>query len=275
MLLMVSALFAQVNSYSLKVGDMYEINQKSDITTDQEVMGSSQQIIQQINALDMLEVVAIKGTDIELKYTTKVRKMVMEIPMAGEQKMDSEGSGPMDGAFKALVNRSVNFVMDQYGNIKEFKGVDEVQSAIRADLNGTPVAAQADQLVAAFSEDVLKSTLKALLSIYSGDDAKEWNKNFSALMNQLPVNLEMKMWYDSNESILADGKVMIKGEIEQMGMTVSTDLTGIQNTIYDVTSNGIPSKIQTKQEAEGIMNAQGMEIPMKMSTKTTVTFTKK
>ena len=275
MLLAVSTAFAQVKSYDLSVGDKYEVNQETNITMDIEAMGSSMQTVQKVITKDMLEVIAANSAGYEFKYTTMNRKIVMTLPMAGEQTMDSDGTGPMDAAFKAMINRSITFTMDKYGRIKEFKGLKDAKKAMKDDLAGTAMAAQADQLTAIYSESVLKSLLQGQLDFYAGDDSKEWNKNFSTVMNELPVDLEVKMWYDTDNSILADGKMLIKGEVNQMGAQMSTDLKGTQNSNYDLASNGMPTQIQTKQEAEGSMTAQGMELPVKMSTMTKVTFTKK
>lgn len=275
LLFVASVTFGQINSYKLEVGDKYEINQEVDITIDQEVMGSSMQTTQKVNTTDMLEVISANNNSYEFRYTSMSRKLVMNVPMAGEQVMDSEGTGPMDAAFKAMVNRTVIFTMDQYGQVLEFQGLDEAQESIKSELNGTPMAAQAGQLANAYSEEVLRAGIQSLMSFYSNEASKEWNKSFRTNMNQLPVQLEMKYWHDTDTSVLAEGTLVINGDVEQMGMAMKTDLTGLQNTIYDLSENGMPAKIQSKQEAEGTMTAQGMDIPMKLSTVSVVTFIKK
>lgn len=277
MLISISSTFAQIQAYKLKKGDAFEVVQDVNITIDQEVMGSSMQVTQKVTTTDMLEVLSVSKGVYEMKFTALSRKLLMNIPMAGEQVMDSEGSTDMDKPFKAMVNKSFTFMMDQFGQIQEFRGLDEAKEQVKAALASANMggADQVDQVVSVYSEDVLRASMSSQFGFYAGDSSNEWTRDYNSTVNNLPVNLTVKHWYDSDNSILAEGSLSIKGDVEQMGMTMSTNMEGTQNTIYDLSASGMPTKVQTKQDAEGTMMAQGMEIPMKLTTNTTTTYTKK
>lgn len=277
MLISISGALAQIQSYQLKKGDAYEVIQEANVIIDQEVMGSSMQVTQKVLSSDMLEVISASKGVFEIKYTSISRKLVMNIPMAGEQVMDSEGSSAIDKPFQAIVNKSFIFVMDQFGKIQEFKGLEEVQNEMKAELGtlNLPGGEQLDEMLSVYTEDILRATMASQFGFYAGDSSSEWTRDYSSVVNKLPVKLSVKHWYDSDNAILAEGSLSIKGDIQQMGMTMSTNMEGTQNTIYDLSESGMPMKIQTRQNAEGTMMAQGMEIPMKLTTNSTITYSKK
>ena len=277
MLISLSNTFAQIQAYQLKKGDTFEVTREANITIDQEVMGSNMQVTQKVINTDLLEVISASKGIYEIKYTAISRKLVMNIPMVGEQVMDSEGSSDMDKPFQAMVNKSFTFVMDQFGNIQEFKGLEEVQNEMKGELGTMNLSGgeQLDEIVSVYAEDVLTATMASQFGFYAGDSSSEWTRDYSSTVNNLPLSLSVKHWYDSDNSILAEGSLSIKGDIVQMGMAMSANMKGIQNTIYDLSESGMPTKVQTKQDAEGTMMAQGMEIPMKLTTNTTITYSKK
>ena len=85
----------------------------------------------------------------------------------------------------------------------------------------------------------------------------------------------LERYYDGDATIMSAGKISVKGSQQQMGMTIEAEMDGTVNTIYDLSANGMPSKVQVQQEATGIASTQGMEIPMTVKMNSTTTITKK
>lgn len=272
----VPGLMAQVQSYQLKKGDVYEVSQDIDATIDMEVMGSSMQNKQKANNIDVIEVLSATGGVYEMKFTSKRRKVTVSSPMGGDMVMDSEGTNSTDMMLKAMVNKSFTFVMDQFGNVQGFDGLEEVRESIKTDLAAIGITAgpQLEQVLDAYAEEVLTGSIASQFGFYAGDSSNEWTKNYKVVANGMPVKLNVKHWYDSDNTILAEGQMDISGEMQQMGMAMTSSLKGTQNTIYDLAPSGMPAQVQTKQEAEGAMTAQGMDMPMKLSSITITKYTK-
>jgi hypothetical protein len=272
----VPGLMAQVQSYQLKKGDVYEVSQDIDATIDMEVMGSSMQNKQKANNIDVIEVLSATGGVYEMKFTSKRRKVTVSSPMGGDMVMDSEGTNSTDMMLKAMVNKSFTFIMDQFGNVQGFDGLEEVRESIKTDLAAIGITAgpQLEQVLDAYAEEVLTGSIASQFGFYAGDSSNEWTKNYKVVANGMPVKLNVKHWYDSDNTILAEGQMDISGEMQQMGMAMTSSLKGTQNTIYDLAPSGMPAQVQTKQEAEGAMTAQGMDMPMKLSSITITKYTK-
>ncbi len=273
----ISFTYAQISSYDLKKGDVFDVNTVMEQNIEQDVMGQSVTIEQIMTTMETLEVMGFSDGLYKIKGTTQKMKIDMTIPMQGNQVMDSEGEGQMDDVTKALVGNEYFFFMDKYGQIERFEGLDEMSAAIMADLEKTAIGqmGQAESMTAFLNEDVIRATLSNLLSIYSPEGKKEWTSTSSAVINSLPTEIVSKRSFDGNNTILSAGELSVSGSTEQMGMTVSAEMSGTVNTIYDLMSNGMPSKVQVQQDAKGKASAQGMDIPMVVNVKSTSNITKR
>lgn len=273
----ISFTYAQISSYDLKKGDVFDVNTVMEQNIEQDVMGQSVTIEQIMTTMETLEVMGFSDGLYKIKGTTQKMKIDMTIPMQGNQVMDSEGEGQMDDVTKALVGNDYFFYMDKYGQIERFEGLDEMSAAIMADLEKTAIGqmGQAESMTAFLNEDVIRATLSNLLSIYSPEGKKEWTSTSSAVINSLPTEIVSKRSFDGNNTILSAGELSVSGSTEQMGMTVSAEMSGTVNTIYDLMSNGMPSKVQVQQDAKGKASAQGMDIPMVVNVKSTSNITKR
>lgn len=273
----ISFTYAQISSYDLKKGDVFDVNTVMEQNIEQDVMGQSVTIEQIMTTMETLEVMGFSDGLYKIKGTTQKMKIEMTIPMQGNQVMDSEGEGQMDDVTKALVGNEYFFFMDKYGQIERFEGLDEMSAAIMADLEKTAIGqmGQAESMTAFLNEDVIRATLSNLLSIYSPEGKKEWTSTSSAVINSLPTEIVSKRSFDGNNTILSAGELSVSGSTEQMGMTVSAEMSGTVNTIYDLMSNGMPSKVQVQQDAKGKASAQGMDIPMVVNVKSTSNITKR
>lgn len=273
----ISLTYAQISSYDLKKGDVFDVNTVMEQNIEQDVMGQSVTIEQIMTTMETLEVMGFSDGLYKIKGTTQKMKIDMTIPMQGNQVMDSEGEGQMDDVTKALVGNEYFFFMDKYGQIERFEGLDEMSAAIMADLEKTAIGqmGQAESMTAFLNEDVIRATLSNLLSIYSPEGKKEWTSTSSAVINSLPTEIVSKRSFDGNNTILSAGELSVSGSTEQMGMTVSAEMSGTVNTIYDLMSNGMPSKVQVQQDAKGKASAQGMDIPMVVNVKSTSNITKR
>lgn len=268
---------AQVKSFDLSKGDVFNINTVMNQTIEQDVMGTPQNIEQTITTLESLEVLDFQDGLYQIKGLTEQIKIEISLPMQGDQVMDSEGEGQMSDVAKALVGKSYVFYMDVYGQIERFEDLDKMSSQIMGDLDKTVLGqmGQSEAMAGFLNEETIKTTLGNLLTIYSTDGSEEWQYNRTATINNLPTEISADRYYDGNNTVMSAGKMSVSGSVEQMGMTVDTEMSGTINMIYDLMSNGMPSKVQVQQEAKGNATVQGMEIPMTVKVNSTSTITKK
>lgn len=277
MLFSIASINAQIKSYDLKKGEVYEVKTVTDLNIEQEAMGQKMEVGQGISIVETLEVLGVSDDMYSMKATTKQVKIDISAPMQPAQTMDSEGTGQMNDVAKAFVNKEYRFQMDKFGQVQGFEGLDEMSKAIIADLDKTLIgqAGQSQTMAQLLSVDMVKSNLTNLFTIYPTDGSKEWEYSNEVVFNALPASLKAKRYYDGNATIMSAGELTVKGSQQQMGMSIESEMAGTVNTIYDLSENGMPSKVQVQQDATGTAKAQGMEIPMDLKMSTTITITKK
>jgi len=276
MLLSITSIVAQIKSFDLKKGEVYEVTTVTDLNIEQEAMGQKMEVGQGISIVESLEVLDISNGLYKMKATTMQVKIDIEAPMQPAQTMDSEGTGQMNDVAKAFVNKSYTFYMDKFGQVEKFEGLEEMSMTIIADLDKTVIgqAGQSQTMAQLLSEDMIKTNLSNMFAIYPTDGSKEWEYTSEVVFNALPAKITAKRYYDGDATIMSAGNLSVKGTQQQMGMTIEAEMAGTVNTIYDLMQNGMPSKVQVQQDATGKASAQGMDIPMDLKMSTIITITK-
>lgn len=271
MLFSITSVYAQIKSFDLKKGDVFVVETIMDQEIEQDIMGQSQNITQKITTVESMEVLEVNAGTFKFKGTTERINIEVTAPMQGTTIMNSEGEGEMDGPAKALVGKEYFFYMSKYGVIEKFEGIDEMAAAIKADMDKTILGqmGQSEAMAGFLNEETISTSLGNLFSIYSSDGSKEWEYKNSAVVNNLPSEIVAMRSYDGNATIMSQGTMTVKGTTTQMGMEVSTDMAGTIETIYDLMDNGMPSKVQVKQEVKGMASTQGIEIPIVIKVKST------
>jgi len=272
----ITTTFAQIRSFDLQKGDVYQVSSVANLVVSQEVMGQKMDILQNISTVESLEVLEVNNGIYKMKGTTEKMKIEVDAGMGGKQVMDSEGSDQMAEVSKALVGKSYFFYMDQFGQLQSFEGLDEMSAAIKADLDKTIIgqAGQSEQIMTMMNEETIRTTLGNLLTIYSPEGSDNWEHTSAVSLNNLPTNIKSKRYYDGNTTIMSAGELKVSGTTQNMGMSIQADLAGTVNMIYDLMDNGMPSKVQLQQDAEGKASTQGIDIPMTIDKKNTITVTK-
>lgn len=265
---------AKIDGYDFKKGEKYELKVSMDQQVTQSAMGQTMETKSKIETIEEMEVLDVSGDVFTIKITGKKRYMNMSIPTMGDQVMDSDGSGPMDQPFKIMTGKSYTIKMNRIGKVLEIEGLEEMVKTMKEEFSGTQFAAQAGQLLSVYEKEALMNTLTTQFLIYPENGENEWSQSSTMVVGNIPVELSTELSYKDDKTIYGEGKVGMDGDISTMGMTMQAKMDGTQQTIIDLASNGVPSKIQTIQEAEGELEAQGQKIPMSISTESTTTYVK-
>ncbi len=261
--------------YNLKKGDVFTLtaNIKQDI--EQEVQGQAISTDQSIVNTDELEVVAVKGDVYTIKITGIRRAIALESVM-GSQEMDSDSDDAASMPLRILNGKSYTVEMNSLGRILKINGVSEMRDAMKKEFLDSGMGAVADQMLASFSDDLMKNSFESQMSIYDETNGSEWTVTTTSVVNNIPVELVNTLRWDDDKTILAEATIDMSGTMEMMGTTVKSAMTGDQQTIIDLdVKTGMPTKIQAIQTAEGNLEAQGMTIPMTLITEVTTTIVKK
>ncbi len=264
----------QVSGYNLTKGDSYTTSSEINQVITQTVMGQKNVINQDISTQEKLEVVEVNGSNFTLASTNLSTKLELSSIMFS-QTIDSEGETEADGVFRVLKGKSYQFTINEYGEIQEITGLEEIQAAITEELKGSPLAAQAGQITAAFSEESIRANLENQYSIYPTSKTEAWSKKRDVTVNGLPVTFDSQYLYEDDSTILVNSELTVSGKITQNGMQLDAALEGTQEAKLTLDpKSGICTVYDATQLMEGSVTTQGMQIPMTMETSTTITTSK-
>lgn len=260
--------------YNLKKGDKFTMTAVIKQDIKQEAMGQTMTTEQTISNTDELEVTAVNGDIYTIKFTGMRRAVSMQSPM-GSNEMDSDEEGTQHAPLRIMSGKTYSVEMNRMGRVLNITGVEDMRSAMMKEMSDAGMGAVADQMLASYNDDLLKSSLESQMAIYSESNSSEWTVKTTSVVNNIPVELENSYRWDDDKTILAEAKIDISGTMEAMGTTVKTAMSGDQQTIIDLdVKTGMPSKIQAIQTVEGNLEAQGMTIPMNIVSETTTTIVK-
>lgn len=264
----------QVSGYNLTKGDSYSSSSEVKQVITQTVMGQKSVINQDITTQEKLEVVEVNGSNFTLAATNVSTKLELSSIMFS-QTIDSEGGTETDGVFRVLKGKSYQFTINELGEVLEITGLEEIQAAITEELQGSPLAAQAGQITAAYSEETIRANLENQFSIYPKDKAEAWSKKRDVSINGLPVTLDSQYLYEDDSTILVNSELTVSGKISQNGMELDATLEGTQEAKLTLDpKSGICTVYDASQLMDGSVTTQGMQIPMSVETSTKITTSK-
>lgn len=259
------------SAYSLEDGSSFTIKTVQDQEISQMIMGQANLITTSNTSSEKFDVIGVTNNEFTIKITTLAQ--LTEMSAQGmTQVMDSEDPSTGGGLFAALKNTSYEFTMDKFGNILSVTGLEAVRDSIIATMEGNPQAAA--QIESLMSESAVTTNLTMRFSIFNAEGNDSWTTTKEVDMNSMPVTY-------STAYTLSDGKVLANSDISinttttQMGMQVKMDLSGEQEAVFNLDSvTGLPVESNSSNTLKGTANAQGMSIPMTISSETTTTITK-
>jgi len=261
---------AQTNSYSFEKGDTFTATTVAEQEIVQTVMGNDQTVNSVTTSVENFEVVSMTGDTYTFSTMTASITTEVSTPM-GAQTMSSDGDNANSG-LKAMTGKSFTFTISDKGEILSFEGLDEMMSAVQTELAGSANAAMASQLTSQISEEAKRSSIGALFPVYPEDDASEWKKEQETVINGAPTSIKTTFSRTDSGDLKSRSDIEVKGEISQMGMKANLNLSGLMNSEFTINADtGLPTASSSLYDLAGFVMAQGMEIPMSISTNTTIT----
>ena len=267
-----SAAITAQTKYNLTIGDSYLIESTMNQVISQMVMGSNQEIENTSTTTEKLEVTGFGGGEYTLTITNLKQLSKVKSPM-GIQTIDSEDETTGEGLFAALKNTTYSFTMDEYGKIIDIIGLDELQEKVNANLGNNSMLA--NQVGALFNTETIRNNLETRFTIYSPTGETSWTKNKEVTMNNLPFKIDTQFELTGDNSVKMSGDLSVAGSVTQMGMVVDMEMSGTQSGTYQLMEkSGMPSSVVSSSNITGSAKTQGMTIPMTITAKNDVTFTK-
>jgi hypothetical protein len=266
------AMAQKPQGYSLDKGMKIEVMSSVTQVITQTVEGQNYETSTEIVTSDQFEVMEVLDNGYKIKMTGMYRTLGMQAP-GQKMEMDSRKEGDSNLAYRALTGKSFQFEMDNKGKLLSFEGLDDYYAAIKLELTGTVLEGSIETVIESISEATLTSGLDGQFYIYPNSNEATWNRTTKTVANNLPVTISSEFTWDSDNSILAAGEMLLEGTTTVQGMAMSTSMKGVQNTIFDLDrGTGLSTLIQTQQRLSGKMEMQGMSIPMELTTTTKVIF---
>ncbi|GHE66506.1 MULTISPECIES: DUF6263 family protein [Roseivirga] len=258
-----------ISKYTLKKGDKFSIEMSLNQDITQQVMGQSTEMEQVQQTKDFFEVLAVENGEYRIKTTALKRSFAINADMM-QMEMSSENEGEQNLPFRLMVDKSYEFTMTAQGKVTAVYGLEELVNGLKSDLQGTIYGSEVGQIISVYDKETILSSLNQQFNIYPEGNSQTWQKTNKLVVNNAPIETATTYSYENANTILANAKVNLDGNIEQMGMVMKTKLSGTQENKYVIsTSNGLPETVTIKQSVTGDVEAQGMVIPMTVVTNST------
>lgn len=187
-------------------------------------------------------------------------------PPASTEGMD----GMMAKILGTMINKKFQMVVEKDGTVSSVTGmqaiIDDMTKAVGGnDMMGMQVAESMKQQ---FSDDAMKQMMEQTFKIYPKGSIKtgdSWSAavNTGAAGMNMNVNTTYKLKSVDSSKAIADVTSTIDG--------FNGQLTGTQSGVveFDVKS-GLPVSSKIEQKAKGTISAQGMEVPMDITSNVNV-----
>jgi len=275
MIIVMGAFAQKPTRYNLKKGDIFLMTARIKQDIQQQIQGQSITTDQNLINADELEVIAVNGDFYTIKITSVRRVISLQSPM-GNTEMDSDNKDQNSLPLRIMNGKSYAVEMDRLGRILKVLGTSDMRNAMRNEFNDAGMGAVADQMLANYSDDLLKNSMESLMAIYDQDNGSEWTIKTAAVVNNIPVDMENTFSWGDDDTLLALAKINVNGTMSVMGTEVNTEMKGNQETTIDLdVKTGMPKKVEAIQKVEGNLYATGITIPMTIISETSTTFEKK
>ena len=264
----------QVSGYNFEKGDTFIVETEANQSTVLTMMGQEVVSGQVVVASAKFEVLEVNGSEFTFNSTTMSMKVNMSGP-GSNITIDSEGQTENDKIFSILKGKSYQFTITRTGEVLSITGVEEIQQALAQELQGTPLAMIASQILQGLSENSTRVQLENQFAIYPDEPTEQWTKTDTREVNGLPVNMTSEFLFAGDTELIVSSEITIKGSFTNQGQQMEADMTGTaERTLTLDPATGICTSMESNQSMEGTVVTQGMSIPIKVSSDSKITATK-
>jgi hypothetical protein len=290
-LMSVCPAFSQITlKYNLKQGEIFRQNIVTDMNLTQTLMGRDMNINVIMSMQMSFEIKEVKDGNYTLEGKYREMKVNMEIPGAHNIAFDSNTPNDiatqqdMSPMLKAMIDKPVEIVMTEMGQVESVKGIDKLNEAMLNSLDTNIPDAMKKQLTSQiglqFSEEYFKSIVSQNSSFFPNkpvNPGDTWNHKLSATVSNFTTDADMNMRLKAVDGVAVildvDGMISTPEgyEMEFTGMKAKASLKGSQKgqaTIDKNTGWMISSKME--QTLSGEIEAMGMKVPLSVTSTVSV-----
>lgn len=262
---------------NLKKGASYLFSTNIDQLVNQEVMGNQMDIKQQTKVDYLYEVLESNAQGMKIKSTYQTMAINMETPQ-GAFKFDSESKENPESPLKAvgnMVGKSFLMYLSPEGGVTKVEGMQDILNSIGGEETTQQLLKQQ------FSDSAFMNMMNVSLNIYPNKEIKPretWQKDFKMPMaGMMEMDLQNQYTLTGIQGKQADIAVHSAVKLSPIASdsplgSMEINLNGTQEgTIQVDVSTGLINASTINQQINGDISAQGMKIPMKITSKITLT----
>lgn len=262
----------QVTQYSLKKGDTYTIESNINQSISQLVMGQSQDINSKVHTIEELKVLDVDNDIFTIQMTTLVQKSETVTPY-GTTKIDSDDPTSANGMGGVLKDHPYTFTMDKEGTILEIFDLEAIKQSLSEALQDNPMVL--NSVLGIFDDDNVRANLENRFTIYPESNNTTWTIEKDITNNGMPVKTTTVYTREGNNIINSESTISVDATTTNMGTPVDLKMSGTQSGVITLdTNSGMPLSATGSSNVSGNASAQGMEIPMTITTEVSTTITK-
>ncbi len=254
-------------------GSRYDVSSTNNFSIKQTVMG--QQIDMKFaNTVNMRYDITDAGANKNLNLSYDSAKMSFQF-MGQETVINSESADTANAAnkmFRSIHGKKVNVLIAPDGTVKQAEGFDALTKGMATA--GGETQKMADEL---FSEATVKSLLEQSFKMYPEGPVSPGSTWASDIQIEKPYKLILRNNYTlkkiagGKSLISVAGKIDTQGftKMQQQGMEMEINMTGtVTGTITMDNASGITDVSELRQQVNGTVKIQGMEVPMEATVET-------
>lgn len=261
---------------NLKKGTSYLFSTNIDQLVNQEVMGNKMDIKQQTQVDYRYEVLENDAQEMKIKCTYQNMSIHMETPQ-GASHFDSRREENAEGPLKPvgnMVGKSFFMYLNPEGEVTKVEGMEDILNSIGGD------ASTQQMLKQQFSDSAFMNMMNVSLNIYPNKEIQpneSWQKDFKMPMAGM-MEMDLQNRYTLTSLTGEQAEIAVQSDIKLSPLSGSPlgamefNLTGTQTGAIQVdTSSGLINTSKIHQKINGDISAQGMKIPMRITSDITLT----
>ncbi|HON19556.1 MAG TPA: DUF6263 family protein [Salinivirgaceae bacterium] len=298
LLIVIVALFTQcqkpASNFELNLEEGQKLKQIISVESkiDQEIMGQkfAMTMILKSQMSFVVEKASQEGYEMKVSYDNM--GLEMDSPM-GKMSFNSDNANENDflsQMLSSLTGKAFKISIDRKGRISQVSDFDNIIESILSAydqyLPGEQLEQLKDQLKKSFGEEALKANLEMATSIFPSKSVSKGDRwsveisTYSGFPAKITTNYSLKEVSDDYYLIEGEGSIVSDSNTTEIsGMNMSFLINGkIKSTLKVDPKTGWIIKADISQEIEGSSKVepnaqvpQGMEIPMKVSSKISYT----
>lgn len=265
--------------FNLKPGDKYVFSSAVKQRITQEMMGQQMVTTQDMFSDYIYDVQTLQDGITTVNVTFSAIKMDTDVA-GGMQQLHYDSNNPDAGTpelkvISNLVGKSFLMYINEEGSVERVEGLAEIIGSVDGQ--------QAELLKQSFGDSSMIQSMNQIINIYPSkkvDQGDTWTKSFSGpvagmLLSTVTSNFSLSN-VTGNSAILAVDGQMNFSKLESGGNPMlegaKFDLNGTQKGTLEVDiESGLPIKTLLKQDINGAIEIQGMQIPMAIVSDITIT----